>query len=177
MKNIKEILNRNEAVAFIDGSNNPKTHEYGYGGFIIYNDDFHVVYGKNNDPEMAKMRNVAGEIDGAMAIVKKAEELGCPKMTIFYDYEGIEAWATGAWQAKKEGTQSYVHFMNSKDRVVEIEFSHVYGHTGVVGNEIADMIAKQAVGVEIPKKQKELLDLQIQCYYMGNQILNDFRRD
>lgn len=56
---------------------------------------------KGNDLEMASMRNVAGEILGAMAAVEKAEELGLSQLIIYYDYSGIEAWATGEWQAKK----------------------------------------------------------------------------
>ena len=86
--------------AFTDGSFNPYTKVYGYGGFLCVNNIEYVLQGKGNDLEMASMRNVAGEILGAMAAVEKAEELGLSQLIIYYDYSGIEAWATGEWQAK-----------------------------------------------------------------------------
>ena len=46
--------------------------------------------GADNDAEMATMRNVAGEIKGAEAAVKKAIELGIKELVIYYDYMGIE---------------------------------------------------------------------------------------
>ena len=36
------------------------------------------------------MRNVAGEIAGCMAAVKKAIELGLSELDIYYDYSGQE---------------------------------------------------------------------------------------
>lgn len=39
------------------------------------------------------MRNVSGEILGAMAAVERAIELKLPEVTIYYDYMGIEMWA------------------------------------------------------------------------------------
>ena len=42
------------------------------------------------------MRNVAGEVLGSMAAVKEAVAMGLTDLTIYYDYMGIEMWATGA---------------------------------------------------------------------------------
>lgn len=64
----------NMVYAFVDGSYNSATQVYGYGGFLMDHGKRYVLQGHGDDPEMASMRNVAGEILGAMAAVKLAVE-------------------------------------------------------------------------------------------------------
>ena len=108
------------------------------------------------------MRNVAGEIYGSMAAVHKAEELGLRKITILYDYMGIEQWAKGNWKANKQATQDYKDFMNPFNRRVSIDFEHVQAHTGIEGNEMADVMAKSAVGLKLTGPQQKLLQEALQ---------------
>lgn len=81
--------------AFIDGSFNQKTNTYGYGGFLVSKGNKYILKGSDDDKEMASMRNVAGEIMGATASIKKALDLGIDNLVIYYDYEGIKSWAEG----------------------------------------------------------------------------------
>lgn len=136
-----------QVYAFVDGSFNVKTGVYGYGGFLFDGRDKHILSGSGDDAEMATMRNVAGEILGSMAAVEKAIELGIKELSIYYDYMGIEMWATGAWKRNKEGTIAYHEYMNSVRDKIQINFIKVKGHSGVEGNEEADILAKKAVGV------------------------------
>ena len=99
--------------AFVDGSYNIATKVYGYGGFLIHNGEKEVLQGSGKDAEMASMRNVSGEILGAMAAVERAIELKLPEVTIYYDYMGIEMWAEGAWKRNKQGTIAYYDYMQS----------------------------------------------------------------
>lgn len=135
-----------KSYAFIDGSFNPKTKIYGCGGYLI--DQFgkkHIVQQCGSDKNLAKMRNVAGELLGVKAIVDTAKSLKMKKLTLFYDYAGIEKWVTGEWKCKKHETKVYKEFMHSAIKEgLEIIFKKVSAHTGNAGNEEADQLAKLA---------------------------------
>ena len=146
-KNTSESGETCSTYAFVDGSFNKATHTYGYGGFLVTDNEKYVLQGADNDAEMATMRNVAGEIRGAEAAVKKAIELGIKELVIYYDYMGIEMWATGAWKRNKAGTIAYHDYIMSVREQIKLTFVKVKGHSGVEGNEEADKLAKQAVGI------------------------------
>ena len=137
-----------ENYAFVDGSFNSATSVYGFGGFLVTHEERYVIRGNGNDPQMASMRNVAGEVFGSMAAVEKALELGLKDLTIYYDYMGIEMWATGAWKRNKQGTIAYYDFMQSVKDQISLHFVKVKGHSGVEGNEEADRLARKAAGVD-----------------------------
>ena len=136
-----------ENYAYVDGSYNPETNVYGYGGFLSVNGKEYILQGSDNNEGMASMRNVAGEIQGAMAAVDKAIRFGLDKLTIYYDYKGIECWAKLTWKANNPYTRAYQDYMMSSSFILDIEFVHVKGHSGIEGNERADRLAKEAVGL------------------------------
>lgn len=134
------------AVAYVDGSYNVSTKEYSYGAVIFYNGKEEHFSRKFQDPERAKMRNVAGEIEGSMCAMDYCLEHNIPSLEIYYDYEGIEKWCTGDWKANKEGTIAYRDFYRKASEKVRIRFRKVKGHSGDTYNDLADLLAKQAVG-------------------------------
>jgi len=143
-------VNLQYPYAFVDGSFNSTTNTFGYGGFLVVDETSEpiIIQGNGEDPELASMRNVAGEIYGSQAAIKKALELGLTSLHIYYDYMGIEHWAAGTWKRNKSGTIAYYDYIQSIKYKIKLYFVKVAAHTGIPGNEEADRLAKQSVGIE-----------------------------
>lgn len=90
------------------------------------------------------MRNISGEITAAMHAAQWID-YNVGKGIIYHDYTGVADWVTGKWQTSKKYTKMYVDFMKPFYTLGIIDFKWVKGHTNVVGNEIADKLARQAV--------------------------------
>lgn len=133
-------------IAYVDGSFEVSLGKYSFG-CVLLTPDGKVTResGSGTDPEGVKIRNVAGEMSGAMTAVRWAMEHGYASIEIRYDYEGIEKWVTGAWRAKMELTQKYAAYMQNCAQNIKIRFCKVAAHTGNYYNEEADQLAKKAL--------------------------------
>jgi peptide deformylase len=101
----------------------------------------------SDDAEMAKQRNIAGEIMGAKMAVDFCMRQGIPEVEIYHDYEGVGKWADGLWKANNPMTQAYVRFIEKARTVMKITFVKVTAHSGNKYNEKADKLAKEALGI------------------------------
>lgn len=143
-----EVLSTTDAVvAYVDGSYNVATREYSYGVVAFVGDEKKTFAEKFNDPELATMRNVAGELEGAKKAMNYALSIGARILDIYYDYEGIEKWCTGAWKTNKEGTKAYKAFYDSLAGRLNVNFHKVKGHSGDKYNDEADSLAKAQLGI------------------------------
>lgn len=138
-------------VAYVDGSYDHSQLRYAYGCALVLPDEVVTLKGSGAKEDYVAMRNVAGEILGSEQAVLWALEHGYQAVTIYYDYEGIEKWADGIWRANKPGTQRYKAFIAEKREKIAISFQKVAAHTGVEYNELADQLAKEALGIEKEK--------------------------
>ena len=142
-------LAEDEMIAYVDGSFLLEERRYAFGAVIFYNGKEYRFNGSDNDIELADMRNVAGEIMGAEHAFTFALEKGAKVLAIYHDYEGIAKWCTGEWQAKKPGTQAYRdRYLNTRENGIDIRFYKVKGHSGDTYNDLADKLAKAALGIK-----------------------------
>lgn len=133
---------------YVDGSFDVKTNRFSYGMAVIYSDGSIVKVSQAfDDPDYAEMRNVAGEIHGAMAAIKYCARNYIRDVIIYHDYDGIAKWPLREWQANKKGTQEYVEFYDRYKNLVNVEFRHVKGHSNDTYNDLVDSLAKQALGL------------------------------
>ena len=102
---------------------------------------------KFTDPDLAAMHNVAGEIMGVRVVLDYCREQGIPAVELHHDYEGLARWADGSWKANKPGTQSYAAFCRKAAESVRFRFVKVKGHSGDRYNDLADALAKRALGL------------------------------
>lgn len=141
---------KTDCIAYVDGSFEKDSGVYGYGVvFIEKNGNIEEYFDSGREESYQSMRNVSGEILGALKATSLAVEKGYSSIAIFHDYQGIASWAKGEWKCNKEKTIEYREKMLSYQKQIKITFHKVLAHSGDYFNERADSLAKQAVGINI----------------------------
>ena len=85
--NTDEITD-NKLLAYVDGSFDETLGKYAFGCIIITpNGETIKEFGNGDNPESLAIRNVAGEMLGAMYAVKWAVKNGYDNIELHYDYE------------------------------------------------------------------------------------------
>lgn len=129
-------------IAYVDGSFDKVNGRYSSGVVLLIDDtiqnEFYLVGNKKNYVESYQ---IAGEVQAALEAIRWAKKEGYKSIIICYDYEGIEKWATGQWQAKKSVSQDYVVEFNALSKDVDVSFHKVKAHIGITYNERADELA------------------------------------
>ena len=143
----EERENDGRIPIYVDGSFNSVTKEFSYGMVVLLSDREETFSKKFDDTDLAAMHNVAGEIKGAEAAMQYAIDNKISKIAIYHDYEGIAKWCIGAWKTNKEGTKAYKAFYEQAKTLVDIIFVKVTGHSGDKYNDMADELAKEALGI------------------------------
>ena len=139
---------KTDCIAYVDGSFEKDSGVYGYGVvFIEKNGNIEEYFDSGREESYQSMRNVSGEILGALKATSLAVEKGYSSIAIFHDYQGIASWAKGEWKCNKEKTIEYREKMLEFQKKLIISFHKVQAHSGDYFNERADILAKQAVGI------------------------------
>ncbi len=135
-----------QVYAYVDGSYNHAILTYAFGCvFLTPEEKIYTTFGNGNQPESLKQRNVSGEMLGAMYAVRAAMASGYEAVTLFYDYEGIEKWVSGAWKSKNDLTKKYAAAMRDWGGRIQISFVKVPAHSKVTFNELADEKAREGL--------------------------------
>lgn len=134
------LTNSGDCVAYIDGScmrdEKASTGVVLLFGSLVHNEDY------------LAHRNIAGELSSAIEAMNAAYNAGFKRVTIFYDYQGIEEIALGRWNAKSSLMKKYKETYDIFSKLIEIEFVKIKGHNGDKGNELADEVARHSLKIE-----------------------------
>lgn len=141
----KEAIDEGLCI-YVDGSFMVERGNFSFGLVAIDNGEvIHKDNGKGFDEEAVALRNVSGEVLGAKKAVEFALKNGYKEVTIAYDYQGVESWALGTWKRNNRITQEYNEFMQNRMKEIKIRFKKIKGHSGNKYNDMADMLAKEAL--------------------------------
>ena len=160
LKKVKQKSNASSdstTSIWVDGSCFPQSDDslrIGWG-VLVKQDGEEVYRAKGNDipPEAVAHRNVAGEIFGILKALEWCQAQGIAEVTLYFDYQGLESWATGAWRAKFPFTQYYARTVKASN--ITIHWIKVKAHSGNPENEIVDQLAKEgAMGQKVENERK-----------------------
>lgn len=140
----KKEHDKDGVVIYVDGSYELTTQRYAYGMVVVHEGEEIHSECEAVKGEYSAMRNVAGEVLGAMKAMTYAKENGFSHLTLYFDYQGIESWAIGTWKRNNPLTQGYHTFYQNMRTDLTVKFMKVKGHSGDRFNDRADEIAKSA---------------------------------
>ena len=146
-----------QIAIWVDGSCFPQgdgSFRIGWG-LLVKRDNEEVYRAKGNDipPEAHRHRNVAGEIFGILKALEWCQAQGITEVSLNFDYQGLESWATGVWRAKFPFTQHYSRTVKASN--ITIHWIKVKAHSGNPENEIVDQLAKEgAMSQKVENERK-----------------------
>ena len=144
---------------YVDGSYSIDTEEYSYGVVAVKNEVvLYIENGKGKSSSSKNIRQIAGELKGAIKGVEYAFKTGRKKVVIFHDYMGICYHATVYWARKEESSKEYYDKMQEfMKNGMEIIFVKVDSHTGDLFNELVDEKCKEQLGINSDKTVEKYL--------------------
>ena len=117
----------------------------GYGAVILKNGTvIDELCGRVDASDVNGTRQVAGELYAVREALGWCRSHSVADVDIYYDYLGIEKWATGQWKTNQPLTKDYARFVKSCP--VRIHWHKVDSHTGNRWNDRADALAKKGAG-------------------------------
>ena len=135
---------------YVDGSYSIETEEYSYGVVAVENEV--VLYIESGKGKAKNIRQIAGELKGAIRGVEYAFKTNRKKVVIFHDYMGICYHATGFWSRNGESSKRYYEKMQKFiKKGMEIIFVKVDSHTGDLFNELVDEKCKEVLKIDSDK--------------------------
>ena len=143
--NISQIVESDpcEIRAFIDGSFDKQKGVVGSGGVILLGAQEVEFSLSSTEPNHVAYWNVSGELLAALHVVDYALDHGYASCSLYYDYMGIEMWATGRWNTNNPLTTNYAKRMKKASKQLHIDFHKVKAHSGIAYNDRADALAKK----------------------------------
>lgn len=144
---------------YVDGSYNVNTEKYSYGMVAVRSNVVEYIDSDaSKDNSKRNIRQIAGELEGALKGVEYAFNKGDKKVVILHDYEGVSHHATGYWERHEESSKEYYSKMNEfMKNGLEVIFVKVDSHTGDLFNELVDEKCKEKLFIQSDKSVEKWL--------------------
>ena len=136
------------AYAYVDGSYNYKEDRYGYGGFIDNGVTRYIITGNGINKELSKYKSLTGEYLGVFAVLNKALELRLRGIIIYTDFSSIVDCVNMGIKNSPFSKDLLSLIEKLKSEGVDVVVQKVKAHSGIIGNEIVDRIARSEAGLE-----------------------------
>ena len=137
-------------------------------GFIVKDDNGKLLHCQTGAVKANKSANIEGELIAVMKAVEWALSKKHKVVHIYYDYSGIEKFATGEWIPKQPITQFYWQFINLVP--IQVVFHKVKGHLNH-GNNIVDTLTRDALK-KPPQDRQKLFGGLVRFIQNGELVLN-----
>lgn len=162
---IDKKLKTGHAVAYVDGSFDELSKSYSFGVVIIYENNEYLLSGIRSDAAKAKYCNIAGEMESVMETIRWAKTHNVKELKIVYDCKAIEEIAKDFGKARGTAALAYKKFYESVKDDLTIRFSEVRSHSGNQLNDVADALARKALGKKVKKSLSDYITerTQIAC--------------
>ena len=105
----------------------------------------HSASGVISNEHFLALRNVAAECEAVRQGLEWVRSQAYRSIEIRHDYTGVAAWPRGSWKAKLPFTKQYSQDVQEIAEQLSISWKHVRGHSGEVGNERVDRMARAAI--------------------------------
>lgn len=135
---------------WVDGACLQEVDRLRFGWACLIRCDGHEIYRHSShqiDSTSVSQRNVAAELSAVLHGLEQCRLRGATRVTVYYDYAGIAAWATGQWRARTPWTAAYAQAVQAYPLV--ITWQKVRAHSGVPLNELVDTLATAAAHASI----------------------------
>lgn len=139
---ISNIPDSDKVYIYVDGSF--MDEKIGCGMLFVKNDEIFFRDAIRYPGSDVSQRNIAGEIYATIRAIQSTVANDFKNIVIAYDYEGIEKWINGEWEAKTSLSKRYVEYFKEYiiKRKVNFGFLNIMSHTGEKYNEEVDGLAK-----------------------------------
>ena len=142
-------LDHDSINVFVDGSYNIDSGQAGYGGVVDIDGDVIEINGVVPDYDVSKrLKSISGELWGTMEILKLVKNKKINNINLIYDFQGIKNYAYNIWYSTDNFIRNiYIPSINKLKKEININFVQISSHANIAGNDRADLLAKQAVGI------------------------------
>lgn len=142
----KEEVEEDRLRIYVDGSFHAGTGEFSYGMVVLLKEGIQTFHKKYDDKELAAMHNVAGEIKGQRRPCVMPWSMGSERLPFTMIMRELPSGVLDCGRrTKREPEPTSLSMMRPADRL--IPFVKVAGHSGDTYKEMADQLAKEALGI------------------------------